>query len=86
MRFAASDDRAAIRIDGRIIALSPAPRARELFPFTFADWRGSGLTVRIRQVGAGRSQGTEAFTSRATLTVGVRGSVREMTGVMSCGS
>lgn len=86
MRFAAAHDRAAIRLNGKTIVLSPAPHARELFPFTFAEWRAAGVTVRIRQKGASRMLGTESHTSRATLRIVTRGATKLIDGVMSCGS
>ncbi|MBD8735361.1 hypothetical protein [Sphingomonas sp. CFBP 13706] len=86
MRFAAAGDRAAIRLGRAVMVLAPAPRSRELFPFTFADWRGEGVTVRVGQVGRARWVGTEASTARATLTVSMRGVSRRIGGTLSCGS
>lgn len=86
MRFAASGDRAAIRLDGRIVALSPGLGAPEMFPFTFAEWKAEGLTIVVRQVGPARWLNPEASTSRATLTIVIRGVARRIEGRMSCGS
>lgn len=86
MHFAAAGDRAAIRLDGRIVALSPAVRASELFPFTFAEWRAEGVTVGITEVGKARRLSTESLTVRAMLTIDVRGTARRMEGRLSCGS
>ncbi len=86
MRFAAAGDRAAIRLGGTVVVLAPAPRSRELFPFTFADWRGEGVTIRVGQIGKARWLGTEDSTARATLTVVIRGVSQRMYGTLSCGS
>lgn len=86
MRFAAAGERAVVRLRGETIFLSPTPHARDLFPFTYADWRAGVVSVGIRQAGPSRRLGTEAFTSRATLTLAVRGSSTLIEGVMSCGS
>lgn len=86
MRFAAAGDRAAVRLHGRIVVLSPAIRAPELFPFTFAEWRADGVTVGIADAGRARRSNTEALTVRAMLTIVIRGTVRRMEGRMSCGS
>lgn len=86
MRFAAAGDRAAIRLNGRIVVLSTTLSARDLFPFTFADWQAKGLTVGIRQLGAARRQSTEAMTAPASLTLTVQGVSKRLRGVMSCGS
>ena len=86
MRFAAAGDRAAIRLDGRIVVLSPAVRAPELFPFTFAEWRAEGVTVGIAEVGKARRLNTEALTQRAMLNIVIRGTTRRMEGRLSCGS
>jgi hypothetical protein len=86
IRFAAAHDRAAIRLDGETVVLSPAPHARELFPFTFAEWRAGELTVGVRQLGPSRMLSTESHTSRATLRIVIRGATSLIPGVMSCGS
>jgi hypothetical protein len=86
MRFAAAEDRAVVRLDGRMIILAPAPNAPELAPFTFKDWRGEGVTVRIQPMGVARRVGTEATTSRAMLAIAVRGKSRRTVGALSCGS
>jgi len=86
MRFAAAGDRAAIRLDGRIVVLSPAVRAPELFPFTFAEWRAEGVTVGIVEVGKTRRLNTEALTQGAMLNIVIRGTTRRMEGRLSCGS
>lgn len=86
LRFAAADDRAVIRLVGRMVALAPTAHARELFPFTFEEWQAKELTVRLRQVGPTRWQGTESMTAQATLTISVRDRVRRMSGRIACGS
>jgi hypothetical protein len=86
MRFAAADDRAVVRLEGRMIILAPEPNAPELAPFTFRNWQAEGVTVRIQPMGVGRRVGTEATTSRATLIIAVRGKSRRIVGALSCGS
>lgn len=86
MRFVAAGDRAVVRFKGRAIVLSPAPRARELFPFTFADWRAAGMTVAVRLTGTARTRGTEVITEHATLRIVIQGTTRLMDGIISCGS
>ncbi len=86
MRFAAAGDRAVIRLDGRPVILSPADHAPELFPFTFAEWRADGVSVRIMEVGKGRRLNTEALAQRAMLNIAIRGTTRRMEGRLYCGS
>ncbi|WP_260596813.1 hypothetical protein [Sphingomonas endolithica] len=86
MRFAAAEDRAVVRLDGRMIILAPRPNAPELFPFTFKDWHAEGVTVHIQPIGIARRVGTEATTSRATLTIAVQGKSQRIVGALSCGS
>ncbi len=86
MRFAAAGDRAGIRLDGRTLILSPASHSPELFPFTFAEWRAKGVSVRIVEVGKARRLNTEALTQRAMLNMVMRGTTRRMEGRLSCGS
>lgn len=86
MLFAAADDRAVVRIRGRVIVLAPMPGARDLFPTTFADWSHEGITIRVRQRGATRVRNAERLTYGAVLTL-TDGRVSErFVGTMSCGS
>ena len=86
MRFAAAGDRAVVRFKGRTIVLSPARRAHELFPFTFADWRAAEMIVAVRLVGTARTRSAEVITQRATLRVAIGGTTKVMDGIISCGS
>lgn len=83
-RLAMADDRAAVRMGGRIMTLRPPPRATELVPFTYGRWTGGGLTVRVRPDGPARVRG--GLVAR-TATVEVRRSSRTLryTGQLTCG-
>jgi hypothetical protein len=86
MLFAAADDRAVIRIHGRLVALKPRSGADELFPSTFAAWQAKGLTLEIEQLGRSRRYGTEATSAKAVVTLAVNAKSYRMAGVLSCGS
>lgn len=86
MRFAAADDRAVVRIRGRVIVLAPMPGARDLFPTTFADWSHEGITIRVRQRSAARVRNAERLTYGAVLTLTDGRVLERFVGTMSCGS
>ena len=88
VRMAMADDRAAVSIDGRIVVLSPARGAPDLFPFTHNRWRApfGNLMIAVANIGSSRSEGAELLTSRARLTISRSGRRTVLTGWMGCGS
>lgn len=86
MYFAAADDRAVIRVHGRMIALKPRSGAAELFPSTFTAWQAEGVTLTVEQLGRSRRYGSEATTARGLLTASIEAKSYRMLGVLSCGS
>lgn len=86
MLFAAADDRAVIRIHGRLVALQPRSGAEGLFPSTFAAWQAKGVKLEIEQLGRSRRYGTEATSAKAVLALAVNAKSYQMIGVLSCGS
>lgn len=84
--FAANGRTAMTRVAGRIVVLKPAPRAQELFPFTYDTWRSPGLTIRILDTAVVRAMGDETVTTDASLIVDLRGRITKLKGSMICGS
>lgn len=84
-RLAMADNRAAVRVGGRVVQLRPLPGAAELAPFTFDAWTGGGMTVRVRQGRPARTRGSAVI---RPATVDVRGTTRPRSyaGELTCGS
>jgi len=82
-----ADDRAAVKIDGKLVVLQPARGAKDLFPFTFDKWTNSdGMTITVREISAARQVGTEAMESPALIEMVEGGEKHAWTGRLSCGS
>jgi hypothetical protein len=85
-RLVFRDDRALVKLAGRLVFLEPGAGARDLFPFTFDRWRRGDLGIVIRKLGPARRIGTETLGSRTDLVL-VRGGRRTVLhGAMECGS
>jgi hypothetical protein len=85
-RFAGTDDRAAVRLASGVVVLSPGAGARDLGRFTLDRWTGEGLTIRIVETGPARHRGGSVAEGPARLELRVRGTLRRLHGVLSCGS
>lgn len=85
-RMAMTERRAAVKRNGRHVVMSPAPGARDLFPFTYDRWKGGGMSIRVRETGKTRRMGTEAFETPSTLSITEKGITRNWRGHLSCGS
>ena len=82
-----ADDRAAVKIDGKLVVLQPARGAKDLFPFTFDKCTNSdGMTITVREISAARQVGTEAMESPALIEMVEGGEKHAWTGRLSCGS
>jgi hypothetical protein len=74
------------RVAGRVVALEPAAKARELFPFTHDAWQAPGLRIRVLDTAVVRAMGDETVTTDASLIVDLRGRITKLKGSMICGS
>lgn len=84
--FAANGRTAMTRVAGRVVVLKPAPRAQELFPFTYDAWMSAELTIRVLDTAVVRAMGDETVTTDASLIVTRRSGTLRLPGSMICGS
>ena len=84
-RLSMADKRAAIRIKGLVVALSPAADAEPLF-FTYDRWVGRGLRIDVRDTGKVIRRGHEFSETIAWLDMTVDGYKRSWAGRLACGS
>lgn len=85
--IAMTDDRAAVKIDGKLTLLAPTPEAVDLFPFTFDKWIGEdGTLFTIQQNGESRQVGVETIETPAMLTITKDGVSSKWQGTLNCGS
>ncbi len=84
-RLSMADDRAGVRRNGRVVALKPAPDAKELF-FTYDRWIGGGMRIVVRDTGKVVSRGHESSETVAWLDVVEGGRTRSFAGRLNCGS
>lgn len=84
--FAANGRTGMTRVAGRVVALEPAAKARELFPFTHDAWQAPGLRIRVLDTAVVRAMGDETVTTDATLVVDLQGRITRLKGSMICGS
>jgi hypothetical protein len=85
IRFVASGDRALVKIGGRTLVLRPAPKAPETFPFTFDRWIRGDLALSIRRGPVLNARG-ESVRQRGSLSAARRRAIRQMNGVLACGT
>lgn len=85
MRLVASDDRAMVKLGGRLLMLRPAPDAAEMFPFTHDRWIGEGVAIAITAHGAPLGGGG-ASVRAALLDVKVAGRASKARGLLDCGT
>lgn len=84
-RLAMADDRAAVRRDGSVVALRPAPDTRPLF-LTYDRWIGEGVRLRVRDSGNIVRRGRESSVTAASVELTVGSRVRTWKGLLDCGS
>lgn len=80
-----TDDRAAVKRGGKLVALRPARNARDLAPFTYDLWEGGGMTIAVRKTGRSRPAGT-AVEGPAALSVTIGGETKTYAGRLNCGT
>lgn len=85
-RISMADDRAAVKRNGKIVALKKVAGAREVFPFTYHDWTGGGMTIAIRDTQKVSKRGNEYVETVAWLDLTENGRKRSWQGRLNCGS
>lgn len=86
VRLVMADDRAAAKIAGKLVVLSPDVGAGDLFPFTFDRWRAHNIAIEVVASGPARRLGSEAVRQAETVAVTIKGTKRLLRGKMICGS
>lgn len=84
IRFAASGDRAVVKVRGAFHELRRSPGAADMFPFTYDGWVGVEMSVRIVAGGTPERKGGEA--SGATLEIVIGGRPSKHRGFLDCGT
>ena len=84
-RLSMADDRAAVRREGVVLVLRPAPGAKPLF-LTYDRWIGGGMRLRVRDSGRAVRRGPESSVTIATLDLTSGGRTRTWQGRLDCGS
>lgn len=74
------------RIAGTVVVLAPAPKAAQMFPFTYNAWASAGLRIRVFDGRVVRTIGYETVAIDAVLIVAMRGKPLRLRGSMICGS
>lgn len=85
-RMSMAGDRAAVKLKGRIVGLKPAVGAKEVFPFTYHRWTGSGMNIAIRDTAKVIGRGGESVVTMARLDLTAGGRTRSWQGRLDCGS
>lgn len=80
-----ADDRAVVKRDGRYVMLRPLSGAKDMGPFTFDRWTGSGMTLLIRRHGRVVRVGT-AYDQPARLAFTEAGRTTTYAGTVNCGT
>lgn len=84
-RLAMTDDRAAVRRDGRVIAMKPAPGAKPLF-LTYDRWVGEGMLIAVRDTGRVVRRGYEFSETAAWIDLTAGDRTTSLPGRLNCGS
>lgn len=84
-RLSMADDRAGVRRNGRVVALTPAQGAKPLF-LTYASWVGAGIRIVVRDTGKVVRRGYEFSETVAWLDLTENGRTRSYAGRLNCGS
>ena len=85
-RIAMKEDRGVVKRGGQIITLQPAAGAKEVFPYTYHRWTGSGMDIAVEDSGKRIGRGYEHVETIATLTLTEDGRTRSWPGRLNCGS
>lgn len=85
-RVSMADDRAAVKLAGRVVTLQPTKGALEVFPFTYLRWARPGLELSIRDTKQVVKKGGEYVETVAWLDLYEKGSKRMWRGRLNCGS
>ncbi len=85
-RVSMADDRAAVKLAGRVLTLQPAKGALEVFPFTYLRWTGPELELSIRDTKQVVKKGGEYVETVAWLDLYEKGGKRTWRGRLNCGS
>ena len=84
-RLSMADDRAAVRREGMVLVLRPAPDAKPLF-LTYDRWIGDGMRLRVRDSGRVVRRGPESSVTVAYIDLTFGGRTRTWRGWLACGS
>ncbi|MGN7161463.1 hypothetical protein [Sphingomonas sp. SAFR-052] len=85
-RFATKEYRGVLKRRGQIVPLRPAPGAKEVFPYTYHQWVGGGMTIIVEDTGRIVGRGPENVETIATLRLIENGRSRSWAGRLNCGS
>lgn len=85
-RIAMKEDRGVVKRGGQIIMLQPAAGAKEVFPYTYHRWAGSGMDIAVEDSGKRIGRGYEHVETIAMLTLTEGGRTRSWPGRLNCGS
>lgn len=85
MLFASGDDRAVVRLRTGVVVLKPAVGGGDLFPTTFDQWTGEGMTVQVPPRDRTTIRG-ESMVQPARLLVTAHGAACYLDGRLDCGS
>lgn len=85
-RFAMKEDRGIVKRGGRLNTLQPAASAKEVYPYTYHRWTGSGMDIAVEDSGRRVDRGYEHVETVATLTLTEGGRTRSWLGRLNCGS
>lgn len=80
-----TDDRAAVRRNGRVVVLTPAAGAGSLF-LTYDLWTDGAAVIRLRDTGRVVDRGHEFSETVATLELTEHGRTTSHPGRLNCGS
>ena len=84
-RLAMTDDRAAVRRDGKVITMKLAPGAKPLF-LTYDRWVGGGVLIVVRDTGRVVRRGYEFSETAARIDLTAGGHTTSIPGRLNCGS
>lgn len=84
-RLFMADYRAGVMRNGEVIALKPAPDAKEMF-FTYDRWVGGKMRIVVRDTGKVVGRGQEFSATVAWLDLVENGRTRSYEGRLNCGS
>jgi hypothetical protein len=86
IRFAASHDRAVVKLRGAFRSLKPASGAADMFPFTYDRWSAAGIEIKIVKGNLLDLPEGKAPLNSAILEASVAGKSARHVGTLDCGS